>query len=110
MGRYEDFHPDKGDDDNNKEELRAPPVLKEEIVADGLSYKGRNGQEYLLTIMKEGTFRVSYPETSFTLKDGAYEEGDLMGRRFDSDILHNTSSKIIAMSETFFKIKLLVYS
>jgi len=78
MGRYEDFHPDKGDDDNNKEELRAPPVLKEEIVADGLSYKGRNGQEYLLTIMKEGTFRVSYPETSFTLKDGAYEEGDLM--------------------------------
>lgn len=78
MGRYEDFHPDKGDDDNNKEELRAPPVLKEEIVADGLSYKGRNGQEYLLTIMKEGTFRVSYPETSFTLKDGAYDEGDLV--------------------------------
>jgi len=78
MDRYKDFNPDKGDDENNIEELIVPPVLKEEIIADGLSFKGRNGQEYQLMILKGGTFRISYPETSFTLKDGAYEEGDLV--------------------------------
>ena len=79
MERYKDFNPERCNEENDKEdEQRMPPVLASEIIADGLSYKGRNGQEYQLTIMKEGTFRVSYPETSFTLKDGAYEEGDLM--------------------------------
>ena len=61
MDRYKDFNPDKGDDENNIEELIVPPVLKEEIIADGLSFKGRNGQEYQLMILKGGTFRISYP-------------------------------------------------
>jgi len=76
MDRYKDFNPDKG---SNKEDgQRIPPVLADEIVADGLSFIGRNKQEYKLTIMKGGRFRISYPETSFMLKVGAYDENDLV--------------------------------
>jgi len=79
MDRFENFNAHKCNEENNKEdEQRMPPVLATEIIIDGLSYKGRNGQEYLLTIMKEGTFRIFYPATSFTLKDGDYDEGDLV--------------------------------
>jgi hypothetical protein len=79
MDRYENFNSDSLSKKNNKEKkLIAPPVLASEIVADGLSFIGRNRQEYQLTIMKGGTFRVRYPESSFTLKDGAYEGGDLV--------------------------------
>ena len=79
MDRYKDFNPHEANEDNNKEdEQRVPPVLKNEIVAHGLSYKGRTGQEYKLTIMTGGTFHISYPETSFMLKDGAYDEYDLV--------------------------------
>jgi hypothetical protein len=79
MERFKDFSPHKVNEENNKEEEpHMPPVLKNEIVAHGLSFKGRNGQEYKLTIMTGGTFHISYPETSFMFKDGAYNENDLV--------------------------------
>ena len=79
MDRFRDFSPHKVNEENNKEEeQRVPPVLKEKIIATGLSFKGRNGQEYKLTIMSGGTFHISYPETSFMLNDGAYDENDLV--------------------------------
>jgi hypothetical protein len=78
MERYKDFNPDRCNENDKEDEQRMPPVLATEILADGLLYKGRNGQEYQLMILKGGTFRISYPETSFTLKNGAYDEGDLV--------------------------------
>ena len=80
MNRYKNFNPDQNDGYKNKEKMKdVPPVLKEEILVDGLSFMGRNEQIYEMTIMADRrTFRIKYPDTYFLLKDGNFDEADLV--------------------------------